>query len=241
MRIVGHCASARTRTSVHPGAAPGTLRSLMSFAALAALLFISIAGSCGAAAAGPDAPDFAGTARPITPASQCPAVLPEGMAAPFGPNAGAFTVADYQIHGCWEGALAGRPFVLDLYGSRLGGGGMAARYGGRLVAHALVGSGPPAVIRFTGADVCWVENAGARYGAVDLETGLVLPDGDARSICPPQSYPPAYVLGLGSVRYSFAALFPSATASSEMASASASPQIPLGLPNAGGRGEADVP
>lgn len=128
-------------------------------------------------------PDFAGTAHPVVPASACPAVLPGDLAGPFGPNTP--PPGHYRIDGCWEGQLAGTPFTIDLYFSSCCGGGVAVRFGGRLTAHVLAGAGPPAIVRFTGGDACWVEQAGAVYGAVNIRTGAVMPEAEARRVCPP--------------------------------------------------------
>lgn len=168
------------------------------------------------------APDFAGTAHPIAPASACPAVLPGNLVAPFGPNTP--TSGHYRIAGCWEGQLAGTPFTIDLYFSSCCGGGVAVRSGGRLTAHVLAGAGPPGVVRFTGEDACWVEQAGAFYGAVNIRTGAVMPEDEARRVCPP---PPnsAAIAGLQ-------------PGQSLVTTPAASGQPPSALPRTGGGGTA---
>jgi hypothetical protein len=146
-------------------------------------------------------PDFAGTATPGELTS-CPNVLPEGMNSPFTPGPGPATRADYQVVGCWRGILGGKSFVVDEYFSRDLGGGIAVQYGGTLVAHLPTGSGAPAIVRFSGDYVCNARRAGAYFEAVNVRTGSRMDDETARKTCPPPTWPPAYVLGLGAQRHS---------------------------------------
>jgi len=180
-------------------------------------------------------PDFDGTASRLIPSSDCPRVLPSGLAAPFGPSTQSLTAASYQIQGCWAGMLAGAPFTIDLYFSAYGGGGVAVRYGGQLVARVLAGTGPPVVVRFTGESVCWMEQAGTFYGAVDIKTGVVLPDKEAQFVCPPPPGSPPRVLGLQGVRS------PLPVTPSALPAASFAAQTPRALPRTGGGGAAAIP
>lgn len=108
---------------------------------------------------------------------------------------------DYKLVGCWQGTLEGKTFILEEYFSSELGGGIAVRYGGALVAHQMTGTGAPAIVRFTGENVCIAEKAGAYFEAINLRTGSPMEDEAAQRVCPPTEWPPAYVLGLGDRRY----------------------------------------
>jgi hypothetical protein len=146
------------------------------------------------------APDFAGTAVPGD-LNACLNILPEKMSDPFNRGSETVTAADYQLVGCWRGALAGKTFVLDEYFSPHFGGGIALRYGADLVAHLPTGSGAPAIVRFSGEYVCSAQKAGAYFDAVNIRTGSRMHDDTAQQICPPPVWPPSYVLGLRTRRF----------------------------------------
>lgn len=234
------------RVAATAGAAPRPGRRA-SVAALTLLVLIaqSSAGWLGAAqharadpapTASPEAPAFTGVVHPVRPVSDCPTVLPAGMRAPFGPNTRTLTAADYSLFGCWEGTLSDAPFVLGLYFSHRYGGGVAVRYNHLLVANVLAGSGPPEIVRFTGQEACWVEQAGAIYGAADIQTGRVLSHRAAQRLCPPPVYPPPSVLGLAPRAYPFLLLFP--TPMPRVTGTIPPERPPAALPRTGGGGMA---
>lgn len=145
------------------------------------------------------APDFAGTAMPVSLAD-CPAVLPEAVATILVPRSPR-TAADYSRIGCWTGRLAGKPFGIGEYFSPHAGGGVVVEYGGAIVGRIATGSGVPTIVRFTADYVCTAERAGAYFVAVNLRTGARMADGEAQRTCPPATWPPRYVLGLGARQY----------------------------------------
>ncbi len=142
--------------------------------------------------------------------------MPADLLDPFSPsprlpNGLSPRVGDYRLIGCWQGRLEGAPFVFEEYFSTQIGAGVAVAYDGKLVGHLMAGTGPPAVVRFTGEWVCWGQQAGAYYDAVNLQTGQRVPDREAQRVCPPAPrapglyYPPKHVLGLGNAKYRFPA------------------------------------
>lgn len=151
-------------------------------------------------AAEKSSPAFAGTAARANPAAECRNLVPSGLSHPFSPAGGHLTVKNYQVVECWDGILAGKKFQLGTYFSPSAGAGLAIRYDGALVAHLQVGSGSPAVVRFSGNDVCVAEKAGAFFVAANLRTGGQMDERRAQDVCPPVSWPPPYVLGLGRER-----------------------------------------
>ncbi len=146
-------------------------------------------------------PKFAGTAAPLASPQACRHLVPLGLNHPFTPAGRKLTVRDYAVVSCWAGTLAGKKFLLGTYFSSTAAGGAAVRYAGKLVAHLMVGSGPPAIVRFTGEDVCFAEQAGAYFSAVNIQTGARMDEKRAQDVCPPPVWPPAYVLGLNHRRY----------------------------------------
>ena len=145
--------------------------------------------------------DFAGTAEAIAPASSCPQILSPDVRNPFSAGPPRTSPADYRLVGCWHGTLEGSTFVLAEYFSSRLGGGIAVQYRGALVAHRMTGTSAPVVVRFTGEYVCTAEKAGAYFAAINLRTGSRMDDEAAQRVCPPKEWPPAYVLGLGDLRY----------------------------------------
>jgi hypothetical protein len=146
-------------------------------------------------------PDFAGAAEPVASASSCPRILSSDLRNPFNAGPSSTSVADYQLVGCWQGTLEGKTFILEEFLSSELGGGIAVQYGGVLVAHQMTGTGPPAIVRFTGEYVCIAEKAGAYFEAISLRTGSRMDDEVAQRVCPPAQWPPAYVLGLSDRHY----------------------------------------
>jgi hypothetical protein len=190
------------------GACLGRVRNLVSVMLGLATMVSSCAGRPAVPVASSDrrkpvtaVPAFAGTAAPVRPPSSCRNLLPPAMPHPFMPADHTLTARDYTAVECWVGTLAGKRFRFGAYFSPGGGGGLAIRYAGTLVAHLQVGSGPPTIVRFTGNDVCIAEKAGAYFEAVDLRTGSHMDDDLAQDVCPPPTWPPAHVLGLGHKQY----------------------------------------
>lgn len=145
-------------------------------------------------------PAFAGTAVRANPAAECRNLVPLDLAHPFSPAGEHLTIKDYQVVDCWDGLLAGKKFQLGTYFSPSIGAGLAIRYNGALVAHLQAGSGAPTVVRFSGDDVCVAEKAGAFFIAANLRTGAQMDERRAQDFCPPASWPPSYVIGLGRER-----------------------------------------
>lgn len=143
---------------------------------------------------------FAGTAARANTADECRNLVPLELAHPFSPAGDHLTIKNYQAVDCWDGILAGKKFQVGTYFSPSAGGGVAIRYGGALVAHLQAGPGAPAVVRFSGEDVCVAEKAGAFFIAANLRTGEQMDERRAQDFCPPASWPPSYVLGLGRER-----------------------------------------
>jgi len=146
-------------------------------------------------------PDFAGAAEPVASASSCPRIVSPELRNPFNAGPSSTSIADYQLVGCWQGTLEGKTFVLEEFFSSELGGGIAVQYGGALVAHQMTGTGPPAIVRFTGQYVCIAEKAGAYFEAISLRPGSRMDDEAAKRVCPPTQCPPAYVLGLSDRHY----------------------------------------
>jgi hypothetical protein len=146
-------------------------------------------------------PDFAGAAEPIASLSSCPHILSPDLRNPFNRGPSSTSIADYKLLGCWQGTLEGKTFILEEFFSGKLGGGIAVQYTGALVAHQMTGTGPPAIVRFTGEYVCIAEKAGAYFEAMSLRTGSRMDDEAAQKVCPPAHWPPAYVLGLSDRHY----------------------------------------
>jgi hypothetical protein len=146
-------------------------------------------------------PDFAGAAEPIASLSSCPHILSPDLRNPFNRGPSSTSIADYKLVGCWQGTLEGKTFILEEFFSSELGGGIAVQYGGALVAHQMTGTGPPAIVRFTGEYVCIAEKAGAYFEAISLPTGSRMDDEAAQRVCPATPWPPAYVLGLSDRHY----------------------------------------
>jgi hypothetical protein len=146
-------------------------------------------------------PDFAGAAEPIASLSSCPHILSPDLRNPFNRGPSSTSIADYKLLGCWQGTLEGKTFILEEFFSSELGGGIAVQYGGALVAHQMTGTGPPAIVRFTGEYVCIAEKAGAYLEAISLPTGSRMDDEAAQRVCPATPWPPAYVLGLSDRHY----------------------------------------
>jgi hypothetical protein len=130
----------------------------------------------------------------------CPSVLPEILPT-LDTSGSPKASADYALMGCWTGRLAGRPFGIGEYFSPHAGGGVVVEYGGAIVGRVATGSGVPTIVRFTADYACTAGRAGAYFVAVNLRTGARMDDGRAQRICPPTTWPPRYVLGLGERRY----------------------------------------
>lgn len=145
-------------------------------------------------------PAFAGTAARANPAVECRNLVPSGLAHPFSPAGDHLTIKNYQAVDCWDGILAGKKFQLGTYFSPSVGAGLAIRYNGKLVAHLQAGSGAPAVVRFSGNDVCVAEKAGAYFVAANVQTGKQMDERRAQDFCSPALWPPSHVLGLGRER-----------------------------------------
>jgi len=141
-------------------------------------------------------PDFRGAAEPIATRSSCPRILSPDFRNPFKAGPSSTSIADYKLVGCWQGTLEGNTFILEEFFSNELGGGIAVQYGGALVAHQMTGTGPPAIVRFTGEYVCIAEKAGAYFEAISLRSGSRMDDEAAQRVCPATPWPPPYVLGL---------------------------------------------
>lgn len=139
---------------------------------------------------------FSGSAEKSA-SSRCANLIPPGLAHPFTPAGHELTVRDYRMVECWTGVLDRKKFQLATYFSAANGAGLAIAFGGALKAHLQIGSGSPSVVRFSGENVCIAEKAGAYFVAANLKTGQQMDERRSQDFCPPSSWPPPYVLGLG--------------------------------------------
>ena len=133
------------------------------------------AGTCVAAA------PFAGSVRGVAP-SDCPQLLPSNTSSPFAAGHPEIRLSQFRISGCWIGTLKAHAFTIAEYFSGELGGGVLVEYAGR-VHQMQLGAGVPSVSRFSGEDVCWSEQVGAYYEAMDLVTGDALPEQTAQGLC----------------------------------------------------------
>jgi hypothetical protein len=130
---------------------------------------------------------FAGTAAPVSPQEVGTDECTVGVRQ--------HSEEHLDVVSCWRGTLNGKPFVLS-QSANAEGARVTIEYDDREIADRPLASNSPVLIRFAGSNVCFAEKAGSRYEALNIETGASLSDDQAQEICPPDRWPPDYVLGL---------------------------------------------